>query len=310
MKPSTHAYMRRFWKHAFPPLPPLSRGELLWLPNAVLENLGKQGLHQVWRWLFLLLILAGFAALWRRKREDALMLLAPVGVALAAAAARQYPFAERTSLFLAPTFLLAAGAGAGALSRQLSRYHVPVGLSLSLLALPPLAGFVRNPPVYRREETRPLLARLVAHRRPGDALYVYYGARRAFLFYAPQAGFEPTETTLGGCHRGDPRSYLRELDVFRGRPRVWVLFAHNNWPLLEQPTISAYLDLIGKRRAAFAAPGAVLAFYDLSDPERLAAVSAETFPVPPLGPQSLDWLGCDAGPHAPPYDPRKPEMNR
>ena len=99
----------------------------------------------------------------------------------------------------------------------------------------------------------------VAHRRPGDALYVYYGARRALLFYAPQAGFEPTETTLGGCHRGDPRSYLRELDVFRGRPRVWVLFAANNWPLLEQPTISAYLDLIGKRRATFAAPGAALA---------------------------------------------------
>ena len=58
----------------------------------------------------------------------------------------------------------------------------------------------------------------------------------------------------------------------------------------ETDTIRGYLDRIGTRRASFEAghvPGgrrsdrARVDLYDLSDAARLAAVTADTFPMPP-----------------------------
>lgn len=297
--PATRAYLRRFWALAFPPMPPRSLEELRWLPRALLDFWRAPGLDYPWPALFLGLAIIGAAALWRRRREETLLLLAPVGVTLAAAAARQYPFGGRVILFLSPAFLVCAAAGARLVADGLARARVPRALTALLVALPPALAIVSDPPVRLREETRPLLARLAASRRPGDAVYVYYAARRAFAFYAPRTGIDPAAAVLGGCHRGNPRGYLRELDALRSRPRVWIFFAHSVPALAEQPLIRGYLGRIGRRRQAFESPGAALELYDLSDPARLAAGSAETFPVSAPDPKVVGRLGCDAGPHAP-----------
>jgi hypothetical protein len=98
------------------------------------------------------------------------------------------------------------------------------------------------------------------------------------------------------------RAYLRELDQFRGRPRVWVVFAHSLPRLEEQPTLRSYLGSIGVRREAFEPAGddpfAVTAeLYDLSLADRLETTSADVYPVPPSDEAFARYVGCDFGPH-------------
>jgi hypothetical protein len=153
-------------------------------------------------------------------------------------------------------------------------------------------------PVYRHEETRTVLAELAARRQPGDALYVFYGAERALRFYGPRVGIEPSEAVMGGCHRGEPREYLRELDRFRGSPRVWVVFAHASPRLAEQATIRGYLGTIGKRTESIEAVGALADLYDLSAPDRPLNATAEAYPLSAGNPELAARYGCGHGPLA------------
>lgn len=298
MTPASLAYAKRYWSEGFVPLPPRSVKDLLWLPEALLDFWRSTGLPYPWEKLFLALTIIGGVALWMRRREDALVLLGPVGVALAAAAARQYPFGGRLTLFLSPAFLLCAAAGAHFVVDAFAGVRVPRVVTALLLALPPAIGFAHQPRVQFLEQTRPLLVRLAASRREGDAVYVYYGARRAFAFYAPRTGVEAAGVILGNCHRGDPRSYLRELDSLRSRARVWIFFAHTVQELDEGSLIRAYLHEIGRQREVFKTPGAALELYDLSDPALLSEASSDTFPVPVPDPKALESFVCDNGPIA------------
>ena len=110
------------------------------------------------------------------------------------------------------------------------------------------------PPVYRREEITPAIAYLRRASRASDASYIYYGAVPAYEFYAAREAL-PARATLGGCHRGDPNAYLRELDAFRGRARVWLLFAHELPRLGERETMLAHLGAMGTARDSMVAYG-------------------------------------------------------
>jgi hypothetical protein len=294
--PDLMAYMKRFWSEDFVPLPPKSSQDVLWLPRVLVDFWHRMGLPYPWEKLFLALTIIGCVVLWRGRREHALVLLGPVGVALAAAAARRYPFGGRLTLFLSPAYLLSAAAGAQAVASAFATVRVPRALTAVLLTLPPAIGFALQPRVQFLEETRPLLARLSVARRDGDAVYVYYGARRAFAYYAPRTGLDPGGVVMGGCHRPDPRSYLHEIDALRSRPRLWIFFAHTGAELAELKLIRAYLSEIGRQREVFKTPGAELDLYDLSDPALLSAGSADTFPVPAPDPRVLEAFVCDHGP--------------
>ena len=267
LTPETRGYMTRFWDPS--------------LPDAA--TLG--------------LLVLGAALLARRGAWIAAVLLAPVAVTLLASAAHAYPFSGRAVLFLVPVFVLAAGEAVALAAEGIAALGVPRAASAAVLVLALLAALSRNLPVYRREEMRPLLARLAGRLRDGDAIYVYYGAARGFRFYAPRAGVDTSRASVGGCHRGDTRAYLRELDAFRGRPRLWVVIAHPTTHLREAPAIRGYLERIGTERERLAEPGAAAELYDLSDPARLAATSADAFPVPAVPPSPEEsGYGCGHGP--------------
>jgi hypothetical protein len=220
----------------------------------------------------------------------------PAAIALAAAAAHRYPFSGRAILFLTPVAILAIADAVESLAAGLARLHVPRPVAAALFALALAVATALQLPVYRKQETRPVLAGIAARRRPGDALYVYYGAERALRFYGPRVGIDPSEATFGGCHRGQPREYLLELDRFRGRPRVWIVFTHAVSG--EQPTMLGYLGSIGTRREGFEAVGATAELYDLSEPERLQTSTAETYPISEGNPELAAPFGCGHGPLA------------
>jgi hypothetical protein len=264
LTPATREYMQQFWQPSLP------------------------------RPIVVVLVLLASLILWRKRPEAAPLLIAPAAVALAAAVMHQYPFSGRAILFLTPAALLAAADGAGSIVDGLARLHVPQPVGGALFAVSLGVATVWNPPVYRNEETRPILATLASKRQPGDTIYVYYGAERTVRFYGLRVGIEASEVTFGGCHRGQPREYLRELDPFRGRSRVWVLFAHAT--PAEQRAIRGYLGRIGRRRGEFQTVGAAAELYDLSEPERLQAATAETYPVSEGNREVDTQYGCGHGP--------------
>jgi len=257
-------------------------------------------MRYAWPTLFGVLTLLGFASLWRVRSRFALILLGPVVVTFVASAARLYPFDGRLTLFLGPALVLAAAAGATLVIALAARARVPAWAALAATALVALFTLLRHPPVYHHEETRPLFHRLAQRRRPGDAIYVFYGANQALRYYGPRAGIDPSEFSVGGCHRGDLAAYLREVDEFRGRPRVWVLIAHSQPRLKEQETIRSYCSRIGHRLEGLEVPEedreSSLELFDLSDPGLLASASADRFPLPPVDLGLARRLGCGRGP--------------
>jgi hypothetical protein len=261
---STREYMARFWEPALPD------------------------------WDTLAFVVVGVVLLVRRGPRRGAVLVAPVAVTLAAAALHAYPFSGRAVLFLVPIFILAAAEAFALLVDAAATAGAPRTAVASVLVLGLLALLSTNLPVYEREEVRPVLRKLAARLRPGDSLYVFYGARRAFRFYGPRAGIPASRATMGECHRGDRRAYLRELDAFRGAPRVWVVIAHPASRLLEVPVVRGYLERIGASRERIEETGASAELFDLSDPVRLASASAGSQPIPDV--PAAEAFGCANGP--------------
>jgi hypothetical protein len=247
------------------------------------------GLNYPWSPLFAVVMLVGYVAIWKRRRDFALFLVVPALLTLAASAVRLYPFTGRVLSFLEPGFLLATAAGAQyVLEIWPNRLRPATPALLAILGGSPVFAAVRGLPPERVEHIRPLVATVANRIEPGDAVYVYYGAGQAVLYYAPMFGLARGDLTIGRCSIANPRAYLREVDHFRGRLRVWILASHLIRNTGELQTLTDYLDAIGGRvdstivpaTTGIPAQAAYLFLYDLSDPIRLNTTSADAFAVP------------------------------
>jgi hypothetical protein len=301
LQPSTRRYMYNFWADGFWPLSLRHPATLVWPFRQIAMMMGQQLAFPA-----AVAVPAGICAMaglwltWRRDQRTAMLLTAPLFVALGASAAHLYPFKERLALFVIPLLLLLTAAGIVELARAVRspRGLAVVGAAATALVLVIDARELRAaPPVYRREEITPALGYFARHRLATDALYVYYGAIPAFEFYAARDAIPAARTWLGGCHRGNTERYLAELDSLRGHARLWVLFAHELPTLHEREGITEYLDEIGTARDSVittghdvdgAATRASLYLYDLSDSTRLRPVAnTPVFARPALNPRLL-----------------------
>lgn len=170
---------------------------------------------------------------------------------------------------------------------------------MALLFAGPAWAFVRVPPPHFVEDHKTVLAFVREHRQPGDAVYVYCYAVEAVERYGAEYGLATSAYRVGGCSAEDRRAFLRDVDRYRGLPRVWVIAGAV--PPFQPPraTIENYLSTIGVRRLSVAVPSEKPLFpvsatlFDLSDPARLEAASAATFPLEPEGPFRLlcgEWV--------------------
>ena len=307
----TRGYLQRYWAAGFAPTTrahflytfwPLDQLYTLFGPGLTHGGMGYPA-----PWLYVALTAAGLLALWSRDRRAASLLAAPPALTLAAAVAGLYPFSERLILFLVPGYVLAAAAAVEWVRRLLLPRSRALGaVAAALLVAPCIYPLLAKPPVYITEHMKPVLSHLRERRRPGDAVYVYYGAAPAVTFYGERYGLARGDYAVGGCNRGDTRRYLRELDSFRGRSRVWVLVTHAGARLREREDILAYLDAVGTRNDALVIesrgvgrrlPPAAVYLYDLSAGEKSSAVDAATFPL--TGPAVAGGhTDCGVGPQA------------
>jgi hypothetical protein len=284
ISPSTHAYMQAYWVEGFMPLPPRSGEDILWLWRAFRGFFQRQLGYPLPRLWVLFMLLGAVHLAWRR-RWPALVLLGPVGVTLLASTAHQYPFSDRVSLFLLPGFMLLAVAGVDGVRHALAARWRPLGaMVVALATAAPAYALYAYYPIYPKQPMPDVLAYVQARRQPDDAVYVYHGAWHAVGYYGPRYELPLQVVVLGSC--GDLRRLLSELDQFRGLRRLWVIISHVVGPLRQHETIIGYLDAIGVRLDSFVTldrtrrPGSSAYLYDLSDPGRLRAASAETYMLP------------------------------
>ena len=310
MTPATREYMHRYWAAGFAPQTLTRLLDTRWPWDRFKLLFGTGGLASLEYpapALFVLLTAAGMGWLWRRNRRTTALLIAPLAVTLVAAVAGQYPFSDRLILFLVPSFMLGIAAAIEGLRLRLWHVSRPLAalVAVGLLA-PAVYPVAKTPPVYRAEDVKHVLAFVHTQWQPGDKIYVYYGAAPVTNFYASEYGFARTDYAVGGCHRGDSRRYLQELDTFRGEPRVWVVMTHSLPSYREREDLLAYLDQIGTRRDGLFVPSRAVAFkwppaeaylYDLSAADKLARVSAASFAL--SGSAAVDPRhACGEGPQA------------
>jgi len=287
--PATRAFMNMFWRlrGGFPPWPIEKPGDLLWLWDRIQFQFGdNRVLAYPWPGLYAGLTVAGLVVLWRMNRSGALVLLGPLTVAVLAAVAGFYPFHSRVALHTQPAMMLAAAAAAEGVRRVLARRSPALGAAAMLaLFAGPAWAIVRLPPPYFVEDHKTVLAFLRDHRQPGDAVFVYPYEIEAIERYGAEYGLAPSDYDVGGCAPDDRRRFLRDVDRYRGRPRVWLLAGAV--PPFQPPRsdVEAYLSAIGVRKDGLAVESAKpiypvsVTLFDLSDPARLAAADAETFPI-------------------------------
>jgi hypothetical protein len=291
-------YFRTFWADGFMPIPPRAASDVFWVFSKLTWAFGAfgsgmsrttGGLNYRWSWVFTVVMLAGVWSLWKSRRDVALFLVLPLIVVVTLSAAELYPFTARLFAFLLPGLLLATAAGASRLVSvcppRLS-FLIPAGLAV--LGGAPLYAAATALPPFWLQHLRPVIEHVIARREPGDGIYVYFGAAQAYHYYAPRFGLPTGDAMIGGCAVGTPREYLRQLDHFRGRNRAWIMLSHAHHNGAEARLILEYLDHIGRRVETIAVPGtsgrwlegAWGYLYDLSDRNRLASASSQTFPIP------------------------------
>ena len=290
--PETLAYMRSFWgsRGGFPP--PLSEGlaAMAWAPRQLFAVFAHFLLFLTPPTLVAAIAapaaaaaVLGLAWLWGRLPWSATLLTAPIVAGLLGAYSGVLPFRDRAGLYAGWAVLASSMAGLEALRMWLPQRVRSLAAVVAALVGAPLALMVllaARPP-YPTQESRPVLQEIARRDQPGDALYVYCGGRHAIAFYGPRVGLGGW--TQGGCH-DNPRAVLRELDGFRGRPRLWFFFTQSHGQ--EAVALRSYLRAIGRELDAVPDPAGYRGesetaayLFDLSDPDLLGAATAESFPL-------------------------------
>ena len=268
LAPGDAAYLRTFWHPAFLPVQSGVAASLQWISDLAR---GAFQWHFAPRlpWVALALFVLGAVYFALRVRALLVLVLGPIVFALAASALHLYPVFSRLTLFVAPSLFLTVGAGAALLLAVAGERPVARAAAFAALGIIALLSLTtaRYLPILR-EELRPVAQYVALHRKPGDTIYVYYGAAQAFRYYAPREGIPDSAFTVGACARTDWRGYTAQLDSLRGRPRVWLVLSH---PFLrggirEDSLFTTYLAHIGHRVEGVATYGALGALYDLRGP--------------------------------------------
>lgn len=301
MTPSTRTFMDDFWAGGFIPLPFRGASALHWFWESLTSLFSDLTLLRYrWPGVFVVVALVGVIVLWRRSRSVALFLLCQFTIAIVAAVAQQYPLRGRLTLWLLPAALLAIAAGAEWIRTRADSLHAIVGaIFLVALLVPPVIALAEAPPPYEIEHHKDFLSYLQKNRRPGDIVYVFPLPSIGVRFYGPRFGLQRSDWIASVCDRNETRAYIKDVDRFRGAPRLWILTGGSRPFRFARAAVLQYLGAIGKRTDLLSLPSSTygsvtLELYNLSDPTRLSQVDAETFPAPPMAtdprPGCREWV--------------------
>jgi hypothetical protein len=260
--------LTNYWIGTFAPLPPWSN--LGWYSNAFIDMLNDPATLPISA-ITTGIVFLGVVSFAFRRWALMLVLLIPFLLTLIASALGKYPFSGRLLLFLMPLLLLLLAEGAELFQKVLLRVNRPMaGLAYASLVVYLLYGPVDA--AYKNVQSPPLVEHIKATMSymskrylRTDVIYVYYGARPAFEFYAPLYGFESADYIIGSSSRKDPSKYIADIEQLEGKRRVWFIFTHNCsfCTVNEQNFILKHLNKIGSKKDEYISDGTAVYLYDL-----------------------------------------------
>ncbi len=271
-KLGSNAYLLDYWAGNFMPLPPRHLSDLSWFGQAFFQLFdrpggfhGEYGLAGLAAFSFVV----GVRQLARADWRICAMVLLPFAFALVASGLHRYPFSGRLMLFAVPLLILAVANGATELMRILNRNTPHTGtVFLLMLALGPILECKERARLpLHREDARAIFDRLAQDYRPGDKVYLFFGAVPSARYYLRGTDMPIEQFIHGGEHRArDPQRLAEEFQPLLGSPRVWVVLTHHL--SAEDAAIRAILDRNGQGSVVASGSDAVLLRYDLSRPLR------------------------------------------
>jgi hypothetical protein len=257
------AFMSHYWSTGFMPLPPTSAEDLRWLRNAARAFLLDAAGIRDYRLAAMLVAVGATWAAYQRRADILLLLGAPLLFTLLASGLELYPFGTlppryrgvhagdgRVLLFLVPSAFMFVAAGAEGVGALLRRRVRGAAYILPLLVLLPLATVSATRLPHYREDVRPVIEYYLAHREPGDRLYVYARSEMQFEYYAHRFNIAPDEYFLGSHDRLPPETLLREVASLIAEGRTWLLFNRNREVdgVEARAYITRFLDSVASKR--------------------------------------------------------------
>jgi hypothetical protein len=243
-----------YWAASFAPLPPWNNWG--WYSNAFLNMLKDPATlpTSVITWGIIVLGIFSFAI---KRWQFMLILLAPFLLTLFFSTFEKYPFSGRLILFLLPFLFLLLAEGIEKVRHLLMKINRPAaGMVVAILVMYFLLGSlkvaymnIKSPPMG--EDIKPVMAFIRDNRKSTDSIYVYYGARQAFEFYASTYGFN--NYIISPTARNEPARYLEDIQNMKDTQHIWFVFSHNcSWCTVnERDFILEYLNQNWVKEAEF-----------------------------------------------------------
>jgi hypothetical protein len=208
-----------------------------------------------------------------RRRDNLLLLVAPLPLVLLASSMKQYPFGDRLALFFVPQYLLLIGVAFESLWTNLA--GKTAALVIAGMILLPSAhranGYLFSPP--GREESLSAYRWVANHWQTGDELYLTHFGEKSFNLYRSQSNWPADLDRPGALHIqpsiDGPRDVLEDVKPFAGHKRVWVILIHAEGGEYDvhQFTVAAFSD-IGIPILQHSEPGAMIYLYDCATRSR------------------------------------------
>jgi hypothetical protein len=132
--------------------------------------------QRLFSWIFIGAVPVAALALWRRGAWRAVVLVAPLVLALVASALHVYPFRGRLVLFLAPVLCLSLGAAAAWLTSRVPRsvrVYATLAVGAFFLLRTARQGMWYSHKSAPYEEPRVAIANLLERATPNEAVYLY-----------------------------------------------------------------------------------------------------------------------------------------
>ena len=268
-------YLLDYWNGHFLPLPPRGLGDVAWLLDHFFAPFaypgGLAGTEIRAGGIAAVLFLVGVWAMMRSRWPVAVAVVLPGVLALLASGLHKYPFAGRLLLFLVPLMVLGVARGAIVVGSALwVRQPLAALILLGVLgAATSLEAYQELRRPMRFEQLAPLLTQVRSEWRPGDRMYVYYGAAPAFAFYTRDNAFPTASVVIGSEARSNRMEYRQQLLPLTGSRRVWLLFSHRHKH--EESDIRAYAEGLGQCLQIEQTTGAAAYLFDFSVTPALGA---------------------------------------
>ncbi|MFP4473821.1 MAG: hypothetical protein ACLFPX_08185 [Candidatus Omnitrophota bacterium] len=204
--------------------------------------LSTENVRLLWRGLSLkmfyisplaLLILCVLGAVYgaAHDRKSLFMIAGVLIVSAVMSALKIYPLWDRWVLFLMPFFMLLMGKALDGLWGYRHPWFmctgrlIAIGFMVLIFHRPLYVAWQQFRYPYGHEEIRPAMRVIKENGRPGDTIYVYYGAKKIFEYYAPRFHFTEDDYRVSPSSRDDRSAYIRDIAA-AARGRVWFMGTH------------------------------------------------------------------------------------